>query len=506
MKYDKQFILNSIAQLLGFLINFAIGFFLTPIIVKSLGGEAYGFVGLANSFINIIQIITVSINSMAGRFITISIHQKKYTETKEYFSSVFFSNAILSILLTIPVVVTIYYLELFLDVSTMILIDVKFMWFLIYGSFILNLMGAVYSTIMFANNRLELSAIRDIFSYITKGLILTILFSFLLPSLWYVGLASLVSSFTLLFFNIYFSNKLQPSLKVKIKYFKYEKVKELISSGIWNSFNKMALVMSSGLSLLLANKFVDAQAMGVLAISKVIPNISLAAFGMLAALFAPKFTIYYAKKQFDDLTAHIKSSITYLGFFTSIFISVLVAYGYDFYTLWVPYENHSLLNILTLITILSYSFSLPLESLWNVFTVTNKVKIASIYVFFSSLFSLLVTLILIDLVNSSLYILYVIVGVQSVFTVVNSVIFLPIFASKSLNMKSPFFFYKVIINTLIKIFITLVVSILVKVHFKISGSWELLIIGILISTLFAILINFLYIKFFEKNIYSEAEL
>lgn len=67
---------------------------MTPFIVEKIGVEANGFVSLANNFVEYAQLITIAVNSMAGRFITIKLHQKNTDDANKYFSSVFIANLI----------------------------------------------------------------------------------------------------------------------------------------------------------------------------------------------------------------------------------------------------------------------------------------------------------------------------------------------------------------------------------------------------------------------------
>lgn len=53
------------------------------------------FVGLVNNFVSYISVITVALNSLAGRFITLSYHRHDEKKVREYFSSVFFADTIL---------------------------------------------------------------------------------------------------------------------------------------------------------------------------------------------------------------------------------------------------------------------------------------------------------------------------------------------------------------------------------------------------------------------------
>ena len=97
----KQMYINLIAQTIAYAVNLAISFFLTPYIVNHIGVEANGFVGLANNFVEYAQLITVALNSMAGRYITIKLHQKNQKEANKYFTDVFFANLFLAVVLTV---------------------------------------------------------------------------------------------------------------------------------------------------------------------------------------------------------------------------------------------------------------------------------------------------------------------------------------------------------------------------------------------------------------------
>ena len=64
-----------------------------------------------------------------------------------------------------------------------------------------------------------------------------------------------------------------------------------------------------------------------------------------------------------------------MGLFAAIPIAILIGFGKEFYQLWVPNQNANLLELLTIITCFNLIFALPLEPLYNIFTVKNKIKI-----------------------------------------------------------------------------------------------------------------------------------
>lgn len=72
--------------------------------------------------------------------------------------------------------------------------------------------------------------------------------------------------------NVYYTRKLTPEIKVRKRYFDVKVIKVLLSSGIWNSFTRLSSILSTGLDLLVTNLYVSSAAMGVLSVAKTVPS------------------------------------------------------------------------------------------------------------------------------------------------------------------------------------------------------------------------------------------
>ena len=70
--------INMAASMVSTLVSLAISFVLSPIIIDKLNYEAYGFMTLANDFVSYANIAAMALNSMAGRFITVSLTKGDY--------------------------------------------------------------------------------------------------------------------------------------------------------------------------------------------------------------------------------------------------------------------------------------------------------------------------------------------------------------------------------------------------------------------------------------------
>ena len=85
-------LINLISSIVVFVVSMGINFFLTPFILKSLGNEAFGFVGLSNAIVSYAAVVSVAINSVSGRFVAHAWHKKDISLANTYYSSVLAVN------------------------------------------------------------------------------------------------------------------------------------------------------------------------------------------------------------------------------------------------------------------------------------------------------------------------------------------------------------------------------------------------------------------------------
>lgn len=496
---NRQLVINIIAQIVSFLTNMGINFFLTPFIVKNIGREAYGFVGLSNDFINYAQIITVALNSMAGTFITISLSKNDKKATNKYFTTVIVANMILSMILIVPMSFIVLNIDNIFDISVEMISDVRILFSFIFFNFIISILGSVLGIATFAKNRLELAAIRNIEGNLIKVSILIMLLILLKPHVWYIGAATTMSTIFIVYTNSKYTKELLPEVVIKKEYFCMKALKELLTSGVWNSFSKLSSILNSGLNLLIANLYVGANSMGLLSIARTIPNMILSIFAMLSSAFAPQLTISYAKNDLEEIRKQLFLSMKILGLISSIPIVILFSYGDVFYKLWVPDQNYQMLYILSMIIALELIVSLPQETLWNVFTATNKIKHSSIALFVFSICIISTVFIGVHNIEDSNVKIIIIAGASSLFGIIRSLTFLPMYGAKCLGLKWNTF-YPLIVKNIISVSIILLISMVIKTNVNIN-SWIRLIICCLITTTIAIVVNlFIMLRKDERKV------
>lgn len=492
MSKNKQLSINMIATFIAFFINMGINFFLSPYIINNLGSEAYGFVTLANNFVNYASLITIALNSVAGRFITIKIHKNEHDEANRYFNSVLISNCIIgSIILVIGILFTLK-IESVIKVPSKILLDVKVLFILIFVNFIVSIIGTTYAVATFVKNRLDLSAIQNILANVLKVLIILFLFCLFKPSVLFIGISSLIYSIFIFISNIYYTKKLTPEIIIKQKYFSIKKTIELISSGIWNTISKLAEILIDGLDLLICNLLISSLAMGQLAVAKTISMVFQSMLVTASSIFQPQLTLYYAKNEMNLLIKEIKLSMKLTGFCANILLSGTIAFGMMFYKLWIPTQDIKLIYALTLLTLQGVFVSGIVFPLFNIYTLTNKLKLNSLVEITSGVLNVIIVFILLHLTNLGVY---TVAGVSTTIAIIKYLTFTPLYSSHCLKVDKKTFYPTIIRYILTTLLMIVVFSLVRKIFIEIS--WINLILGAIICGILGAILNFLFL--FNKN-------
>lgn len=482
-----QLFINLFCQIFLVVTNMAISFFLVPFILKKLGADAYGFVGLANDFISYAQIVTIALNSMASRFITINLCQKKYDTANKMFNSVLIGNIIIGLILIIPMALVIIFLPNIITVPVTLLHSVRILWIILFINFIITIITSVFGVSTYATNKLYLSSLRQIESQVVRSIILIVTFVFLPTKLWYVGLATLSATLVVSLYNYKYVRKLLPEIEFNKKYFDRKSILTLIGSGIWNTVTKLSGLLSSGLDLLLTNTFINSTLMGILSVAKTLPNVILSFFGSLTSVFSPQLTISYANGKYDEIKDQLIFSMKLVGIFACIPLSIMIGLGVEFYSLWVPTADSNLLWWLSVVTGAGMILSMPLEPLWNIFSTTNKVKQSSIFLIVSSAVNIIIVLILLNVFDNNYVRLFVIAGTSTVISLIKSLTFLPMYGAKCVNLKWNTFYPTIFKNTFSTIIVT-AIAFFIKQLLPIN-SWLMFIINSLIVVIVALAIN-----------------
>lgn len=480
----KQTVINLLAKVISYGTTLLISFFLTPYLISKLGKEAYSFYPLANNFVNYMSVVTVALNSMASRFITIALTRGNKEKANTYFASILFANMIMSLFLLIPMTLIVIFLEKILDIPFELVTSVKLLFSLVFISMIVNLLTNVFGVAAFAKNKLYLNSISDIVVGLTRIILYLILFLCFKPTIIFVGVVSVVVALLTVGFQYSFTKKLLPEMKISCKYFHLSAIKEVVSSGIWNSVNQIGVVLLSTMGLMLCNKLYGSSAGGEYSIALTIPQFMNGIVSMLSSVFLPMLTIKYARGDKNEVIKHVQMTQNVIGIIDNVPIVVFMAVGVNFFSLWTPSVNAYRLQNLSVLAIgylLVTSVAWPIS---NLNTVMNKVKVPALVMLGTGLINIFLVLITYKFFNGNLYSIPLI---QMILFILNRVLFVGIYSAKCLNEKW-YLFYPAIFHNLIGAGIIFIISAIVN-YIVNPQTWIVLILECIGLGILGLIIN-----------------
>ena len=485
----KRVAINMTAQLLAFAVNMLLGFILVPVI-DSMIPNAYGFTDIANKFVQAAQIVVSALNTMASRFITIHIHRNDREEANRYFSSVFFANVLMAVVFMAPAMFVVVYLgHIFQVPPEASLPDIQMLFFFIFVNFLISITTSVFGVAPYSKDRLELSSVATILGEVVRLAVLFVSYFFFRPYLWYVGCASVASTLVQAAANLFFTRRLLPDMEVKKKHFRWEKVRELVSLGAWNSVTRLGQLLLDGLSTSIANIMISAAAMTTISISTQVPTVISNLMGTIAGVFNPQMTIAYAKEDKKQLLEIIASADRIMIFIISIPIAFMTVFGKAFFQLWIGRtQDPGELYILALLNVGTLFVSASIQVLYHVFLITKRVKLNSVVILLSGILTTATVFVLLETTDLGVY---AIAGVSTFYGILRYLVFSAIYAGRCLNVKW-FTFYGDILLGLASIGAICLTALPFQLLIEIDGWIKLFAVGIAAGAA-ALAVNFLIV-------------
>ncbi len=397
--------MNLLLNIISFAINLAISFLLTPYLIRTVGIEAYGFYPLANSIFSYAQVFTAAFSTMAVRFVMVSVHSGDEDSATKYFNIAVVTNFVIAGVLTLLFSVALIHIEHWLSIPNNLLDDIQSLFITTLLSVTLSIAFDSFGYGTMVRDRMDLLAIRTLVGNIVRVGAIVLLFSLFSANIRYVGVATLISAIFTTSINLYFKHSLLPTPQVNISHFDLTKLREVASSGLYSSINRLGIIIRSQLDILLVNLFFSASVMGDFSIAKTIPIIIASFTGTVVAVFVPEFTSLYARHKSQQLLQRIYRSMDIMTILLNVPIGVLIVFAGEFFSLWTPQRNSDFLYTLSILSILQIVVSGSINPLFNIYSVTNRVKLPAIVTLLFALSGSLVMVLLLKITSFGIWII-----------------------------------------------------------------------------------------------------
>lgn len=366
---------------LAFFVNFVITMALVPYITDIVSAEAYGWVKLATDIVVYCGVLVLAIQSFATRFIGVAYHRKDFEQANQYFSSAFFGDSALGLVIFFLAIIGVWKMDRFFNISPELVSDVKLLFFYTLLKFLQMTVLAVFECGPMITDRMYITGRYKLFSYLVQAGLLLLFYNVFGPNIYWVGAALLVASLVTTIPNILICIRYAPELRISPKFFSWRAVKDLVGNGIWSALISLSSLLNNGLDLMITNLMLTPLMMGQMAIVQSISVIVNSIFAMVTPAFQPMLLKSYSDNNHEQLMRRFYISMKTCSGISSIFFAGFVALGYSFYELWIPNQDYDLIYQLTVIAIIPGVTGGIIAPMYFAYTLTVKKMVPFLFSF-----------------------------------------------------------------------------------------------------------------------------
>ena len=475
----KQVSINMIANIVSYSSNILISFVLTPFLINTLGKETYSFYPIANNIVSYMSIISNSMNTMASRFVTVSLVKGDIKESQKYYSSVMAANTIIGAVLLVPMLICVGFLDRFMEIPINSVAAVKALFVFVFASTLVNVVGSIFGIATFAKNRIDLRSLRELITAILRLVLFVVLYKFFLPSIVYVGIVALVVSIVNILIQYKYKKILLPEIRLSKDSVSEKHTRELLGSSVWNMINTLGSSLLAGMSLILSNIFYGASASGNYSIVSTVPGFINGVISLLVGVFYPVLMYLYAENKKDELIKEVIDAQKIIGMVACATIVVFSALSPEFFSLWTPGEDSNDLALLSCISIVPHFAIACLWSLTNLNVVMNKVKVPALFTLGLGVANVFIAFILYKATNMGMISLAI---TSSALQIIWIGILIPQYSCRQLDIKWNTF-YTPLVRAFLCAIPTIITVLVVKKLFLIDSWLKFITLGAVMGTI-----------------------
>ena len=453
------------------------------------GTDGYGIIPLVTQITGYMIIVTATLNSASGRYITIALEQKREEEANQYFNTTLFGSLLLIILLIPLTIYVSIHIKNIIVVPDGLETQTQWLFICTVVAFFLDVIQSSFKVSCFCQNRFDLQNTINIIQHIARVSIVVLFFSILTPQIWQVGLATLISMLLGWGWSIRLWRKLTPALKISFAYFSRKALTSLFSTGGWIAINLIGSLLYLSIDLLVVNRMFGAEPAGRYAAVMQWSILLRSLVGVVATLFGPTILYYYARHDIDGISRYGRQAVKLIGLLMALPIGLICGLSTPLLETWLGPKFTDLAWLMSLMTI-HLSVNLAVVPLFAIQTTMNRVRIPAIVTLVMGIANLGLAIFLAGPMGWGLY---GVAAAGAIALTAKNLVFTSLYATHILGCRLNTFFTEILTTVFATVGLAAIGKLLVAL-WDISGWFNLFIAFLAISVVYAVIGYYLLLK------------
>jgi membrane protein EpsK len=397
-----RFALNLVSNIGKLGLTMLVGVWYVPFLVRKLGPAAYGLIPLASMITSYMGLVTFSLDTAMGRYLTISLARKDHREANKVFNVAFWGNAAIVALLAIPAMAAILNIQHLVRIPVGYESATRRLFAGTALAFLLNEIKTPFLATCFALNRLDLQNVVVASETLTRvGLVVSLFFVFA-PRIEYVGAGILAGTVVSTCGAIWVWKVLTPGLHIRRGDFDWILLKNVWHTSGWIVVTQIGMLLYANIDLVVANRLFGPGESGRYAAVLQLPTLLTMLGITVGEIFAPTMYRKYARGNFEELAAYLSRAIKFVGLVLALMAGLVCGFAQPLLQIWLGPAFRSLAPLLCLMAIPT-CIALCMYPLYAVPLAANRVKIPGTVTLAIGVLNLVLALVLAKVFGWGLY-------------------------------------------------------------------------------------------------------
>lgn len=354
-------LLNMISGFIPPIVNVLVGIILTPMIISSLGIEAYSYWPICNSLTLYVGLVTVSLGPGLRRHTVYALDSGNMEEAREYLNTGLAMTSVFWFFLVLLGAGVSFFLPKLFVIKQTLRHDVQLLFFFTALASSLEVFGLVFFVGAYARNRLFAERITRTISPLSRLILVWAVFALFAPSIVFLGGSALVGALITLAVAIITFYKYLPQLEVNpIRYCTLSAVKELSIFGGWVLCAALGDFLFRNLQFLIANRYVTPAEAGYLGVVIQVTGIITVATGHVGYIISRKILSAISQQAEETARATLSSYYTWTVCGLAFPLAMLFINAEHIFSLWL-HDSSPILSNLLRVAIVATFISEPLS-------------------------------------------------------------------------------------------------------------------------------------------------
>jgi len=425
----RRLLLNVGSNTSALLVAVAVGMWQVPYLLRHLGVEAYGQIGVLRSIVDYAALITFAFTSTIGRFMSIALNRKDNAEVNRYFNTSLLALAVLCLAAMGASAALRPFLPGLIDSPPGIAPDVGRLFILLMLASCVTSLNSPSSSVPFARHRFDLINAAKIAGLAIQVVVLVVAFNVLSARLTYLGCAYVLKETLVLGCMTVLAYRLAPGLRLNVRAFCRRAATEMAGMSAWLIVNRAGFLFYFSIDLIVINAVLGSSACGRYAPMTQLAFLLTMFVVAVADVFRPIAYEHIAHQRFRELGQDARRTAKFMGLLFGLPIGLLCGLASVFLAVWLGPE-WSAYSPLLMVLIIPSAVNAPVKHLLGITHGMNKVKIPAVVTVCGGVVNLVLSVILVKYTPLGLY--GVAVATALALTIRN-VLFVPFYVARLLH-------------------------------------------------------------------------